>query len=460
MKFMQRLLFAGFIISFLLVGALAAVSFIQTNRLAGRVKLVEHTYIAVSTIDSITYELLSTDKSAFRFTAVRDSGFFRSFNAAAERIFEITLRLKELISDNEKQRNNAVELQSSEAVYINDCKRLFVQPVMPIDELVNSTAYKDNLAKMQMAIDKLREMADNEKGLLKTRTVERENYLHATTSMLRTWSVIFGGLTLLLFVLLLYQFRRRVQYQEELQQKIAEIGQSKRELEHIAYATSHDLQEPLRKIRILTDRWQNTFKRNLTPEGNAMLERVVSSAARMQDLVAELMMLSTLNSDTKRVNCQVREYVDAAIEQLSNSINEKQAKLIVGELPTVLGYPDQMKLLFRHLIDNALKFSKPGRQIQIDITSRMAGIEELSPQHRSDKQYYCISIEDNGIGFNNRQAEKMFGIFRQLHSAQDGYLGKGIGLAVCQRIMNNHQGHIVAHGFPDEGAMFKLYFPV
>jgi signal transduction histidine kinase len=125
-----------------------------------------------------------------------------------------------------------------------------------------------------------------------------------------------------------------------------------------------------------------------------------------------------------------------------------------------MGYPDQMKLLFRHLIDNALKFSKPSHHIQINIDYRKAGSVELSPQHQSDKQYYCISIEDNGIGFNNSQAEKMFGIFRQLHSAQEGYMGKGIGLAVCQRIMNNHHGHIVAHGFPNEGAMFKLYFPI
>jgi signal transduction histidine kinase len=460
MKLKQRLLFAGFIISFLLVGGLAAVSFIQTNNLAQRVKLVEGSYKVVSSIDSLTYELLLIDKSSFRFAALRDSDYYKSFDAATGRLVNMGWRLKDYTSDDIAQRNNTVVLQSSMAVYINDCRKLFALPLLPVGELIRSAAYRDNKAKMQVAIDKLKEMAELERRVLADRTLERENYLHATTKMLRTWSIIFGALTIVLFVLLLNQFRRRVQYQEELQLKVAEIAQSKRELEHIAYATSHDLQEPLRKIRILTDRWQNTYKGEITPEGKAMLERVVVAAARMQDLVGEMMMLSTLNSDAKKVSCPVREYVDAAIEQLSQSISEKHAKLTIGELPTVMGYPDQMKLLFRHLIDNALKFSKQDRQIQISINHRKASSGELSPQQRSDKQYYCISIEDNGIGFNNNQAEKMFGIFRQLHSAQEGYLGKGIGLAVCQRIMNNHQGHIIAHGFPDEGAMFKLYFPV
>lgn len=459
MKFKQWMLFAGFIMSFLLVAALATVSFIQTSRLAHRVKRVEHTYIVVNAIDSVTYELLSIEKAAFRFVAVRDSEFFRAFSLSVERLGKISDRLKAYATEDSGQRENAVMLQSSLALYINDCRKLFMQPVVPVRELLYSSAYKDNKEKMQAAISKLKEMAEREKYLQHTRTLERENYLQSTTRMLRIWSVIFGGLTLLLFVLLVYQFQRRVQYQEDLQLKIAETAQSKRELEHIAYATSHDLQEPLRKIRILTDRWQSTYKQDITAEGTAILDRVVHAAARMQDLVSELMMLSTLNSNAKKEKCSVRHHVEAAIEQLSQSINEKNANLSIGNLPVLPGYPEQMTLLFRHLIDNALKFSKPGHEPEISISYRKAESEELLPRYRSDKQYHCITIKDNGIGFDNRQTEKMFGIFRQLHSAQDGYLGKGIGLAVCQRIMNNHHGHIIAHSFPDEGATFKLYFP-
>ena len=128
-------------------------------------------------------------------------------------------------------------------------------------------------------------------------------------------------------------------------------------------------------------------------------------------------------------------------------------------LPVINGYPDQLNLLFKNMLDNALKFARPGERPVISVTVRKADAVELEDEVHTDRQYYCITITDNGIGFDNKMADKMFGIFRQLHTASDGFVGKGTGLAICQRIMSNHKGRITAHGFPNTGAIFKLYFP-
>jgi light-regulated signal transduction histidine kinase (bacteriophytochrome) len=303
-------------------------------------------------------------------------------------------------------------------------------------------------------------MSVAEDSVLKERTAERKSYEALTSAMIKTLGILFSVLTLVLFFMLLNEFRRRIRIQAELQQKMIEIGQSKQELEHIAYATSHDLQEPLRKIRILTDKWKHQQKQEaLDDDTRDTLSRVAGAATRMQELVGELMTLTTLNAGLPPVACPLLEYVQHAMSVLAAPIKEKDARITIEALPEIQGYPDQLKLLFRSLMDNALKFARPEVPPEIRISMRIARSEELDAELHTDLQYFCILIEDNGIGFDNKMAEKMFGIFRQLHTVQEGYTGKGTGLAICRRIMTNHKGHILAHGFPDAGATFKLYFP-
>ncbi len=296
---------------------------------------------------------------------------------------------------------------------------------------------------------------------LKKRTAEREAYQQRTSDMIKALSIVFGILTLVLFVFLLKEFRKRLLYQTELQQKMTEVARSKQELEHIAYATSHDLQEPLRKIRILTDKWKHQQRQNpITEETQDTLNRIVAAATRMQELVSDLMLLTTLNEGEQPVRCPLHDYVDDALESLSMQIYEKQARIEQEDLPVVQGHPEQLRMLFRNLLDNSLKFTRPGVSPIISVSARKADGSELGQEIDTGQEYHCITIQDNGVGFDTKMADKMFGIFRQLHTTEEGYIGKGAGLAICQRIMSNHKGHIIAHGFPDAGATFKLYFPV
>jgi signal transduction histidine kinase len=460
MKFRLRLLLVAFAVSFLLVGILSVVSISRFSRLSSRVNAVEHSYEVSNLINTLDEQVRELDKNEFRYLVSADNRFLREFEAAFHRIRKISDSLKALTLDNPAQQGHIV-LFNSDMMLFNIAARNAMRANLPPDSIHASLPYQNSRTLLDTAEKRLDHMVTEQARFLKKRTAERVAYQQRTSDMTTALSVVFGILTLILFFLLLQELRKRLLYQTELQQKMTEVARSKQELEHIAYATSHDLQEPLRKIRILTDKWKHGQRHNpMTEETRDTLNRIVGAATRMQELVSELMLLTTLNEGEQPVRCPLHDYVDHALESFSMQIYEKHARIEQEELPVVQGHPEQLRLLFRNLLDNALKFTRPGITPIVSISARKADGSELGQEIDTGQQYYCITIQDNGVGFDTKMADKMFGIFRQLHSAEDGNTGKGAGLAICQRIMSNHKGHIVAHGFPDAGATFKLYFPV
>jgi signal transduction histidine kinase len=147
---------------------------------------------------------------------------------------------------------------------------------------------------------------------------------------------------------------------------------------------------------------------------------------------------------------------------LEDIIKEKQATINVQGLPIINGYSGQLKILFNALLDNSLKFTPAHRHPVITITYEITNGAELKAinPNLSHKKFNCITCTDNGIGFDDQYITKMFQLFQRLHTQESGYSGKGIGLAISQRIMANHEGYILAHGDPQAGAKFKLFFPV
>ncbi len=458
MRYQLRLLFSAFFVSFLIVIGLTALSFSRINKLDARIAIVEHTYQVINTINLLSDGVQELNRTSFRYVTTGDSVFRELYRQNEYRWGQMSDSLKRLTVDNPAQQAAITFLNSDMALYRSWSAAVMDSVPYPATEFVRSAEYTSRRQNADSMTARLQRMKSMEYALLHQRTAERENYLQLTTSLIRALTLIFGLLASVLFFLLMREFRKRITFQTELQQKMAEIARSKRELEHIAYATSHDLQEPLRKIRILTDRWQSQHVDTTNESQKGLMNRITSSAARMQDLVSELMILASLNDEKPRTVCALRECAAAAAAALQPVITEKKAELYIAPLPVLHGYPDQLRLLFRHLLDNALKFAKPDNPVKINVTVRDAHGYELNAGNEAI--YKCVIIEDDGVGFDNRHADKMFGIFRQLHSTGEGYKGKGTGLAICQRIMHNHGGAIVAHGFPGEGATFKLYFPV
>jgi signal transduction histidine kinase len=250
-------------------------------------------------------------------------------------------------------------------------------------------------------------------------------------------------------------------YQEELQVKVEELEHSNSELEQFAYVASHDLQEPLRKIKTFASLINERFNDPSASYVKLYLNKMIDSADRMSGLINDLLNFSYLSKGGqtyKRTDLNI--ILQNVLKDLELIIEEKKAVINAEPLMIIEAIALQMNQLFYNLINNALKFSKPGVTPVIDIS-----IHKLQPADavrlNLDKNlvYHVITVRDNGIGFNQEYAEKIFVIFQRLNSRQS-YSGSGIGLALCRKITLNHSGTIYAESTENNGAAFHIVLPV
>ncbi|MBW8688226.1 PAS domain-containing sensor histidine kinase [Chitinophaga rhizophila] len=233
-------------------------------------------------------------------------------------------------------------------------------------------------------------------------------------------------------------------------------------LEQYAYVTSHDLQEPLRKIKIFSDILQN--RADTTPDNftRKYLDKIDASVNRMMALITDLLNFSRLDKTNNTfVPTDINAIIEDVAEDFELAIKEKKVNLHISPLQEIAAVPLQIRQLFFNLIGNAIKFSRQHVTPEIHITGRPVSTAEIStyPQLNASWSWYEITVSDNGIGFEQRHAEKIFTIFQRLHT-REVYSGTGIGLALCEKVVSNHQGKIYARGIVNEGASFHILLPV
>jgi signal transduction histidine kinase/CHASE3 domain sensor protein len=247
-------------------------------------------------------------------------------------------------------------------------------------------------------------------------------------------------------------------YEKELESMISQLKQSNHELEQFAYVASHDLQEPLRKIKIFSGL---ISKDTDTEPAKSYLQRTISAAERMSTLIDDLLDYSRLTRAGQQFELtDLNKIVQNVLNDYELLISQKNARINIMPLPVLEAIPLQMNQLFYNLIGNALKFTKTDTTPQVDIKVRKLTTEEVEPYPLLSPSltYFEITIKDNGIGFNQEFAEQIFTIFQRLHHNMI-YPGSGIGLALCRKIILNHNGEIDAVGKENEGACFKLILP-
>lgn len=253
-----------------------------------------------------------------------------------------------------------------------------------------------------------------------------------------------------------------ITYQNELERRLTALNKSNRDLEQFAYVASHDLQEPLRKIIAFGERLAKKYKEQLGTEGQFFVDRMTGAAQRMHALIEDLLAYSRASRQPEAyVSVNLNELVKNVLEALEVKILEKKASVTIDQLPMVEAQSVQMHQLFLNLIDNALKFTKPGTRPEIIISVRKIVAYEASQlgQLNPKENYFEFIISDNGIGFEAEYAERIFTIFQRLHGRAE-YAGTGLGLAICRKIVETHHGFIEARGKPGEGAKFIFYLPV
>jgi len=251
-------------------------------------------------------------------------------------------------------------------------------------------------------------------------------------------------------------------YEKQLQQYNAELKRSNEDLEQFAYVASHDLQEPLRKIRAFGDRLTAKFSSQLKEQGVDYINRMQAAATRMQLLIDDLLSFSRVSrAEGEFQLLDARSILMEALDDMDLLIKQEEADVRIGTMPDFHGDRLQIKRLFLNLVGNAVKFHKPDEKPVIDVSGKLMEKTEIDsevPLSLTGTQFIRFSIKDNGIGFDEKYAEKIFNIFQRLNG-RTTYDGTGIGLAICRKIVENHKGHIAAKSIENIGSEFIVIFP-
>jgi len=247
----------------------------------------------------------------------------------------------------------------------------------------------------------------------------------------------------------------------EKEMRAAELIILNSELEAFSYVSSHDLQEPLRKIQNLSSRLLEIDNDNLSDKGKEYLKRMQAASSRMRLLIDDLLSFSRLNiAERKFEETDLNKIIDEVKNELKEIMEEKHVTIEAMNLCKVKIIPFQFRQIMYNLINNSLKFSKPGVPPYIIIRSTLAkGVAFDELKLLPDRNYCHISISDNGIGFESQYRDRIFEVFQRLHGP-DKYAGSGIGLAIVKKVIDNHGGTINAIGALNEGATFNIYIPV
>lgn len=251
--------------------------------------------------------------------------------------------------------------------------------------------------------------------------------------------------------------------EQKIEERTSELKQLNEQLRQFTYAASHDLQEPLRKITFFLDRLMTNIGPILDEDNKKVAQRIVHTTERMRGLIDDLLDYSNATLGvTAFQDVDIHEIVSSVIDDMEAVIIETQAVVSLEELPRMKGDQRQLRQLFQNLVGNALKYHKKGEAPVVHIRSEIIKGEDAEqplPVERRTESFYLIEVRDHGIGFDQEDANRIFNLFQRLHGKAE-YKGTGVGLAIAEKVVTNHNGFIWSTSQPGKGASFKLLLRV
>lgn len=252
--------------------------------------------------------------------------------------------------------------------------------------------------------------------------------------------------------------QRIIQLEKELKQASEDLQCCKKEKEEFIYIASHDLKAPLRKLSTFTERLIRLAGEDLNPDTLSCIARIQKNVFSMQSLIDDLSTLSEIEAKDFE-KCHLNDILKAVLEESSTQWKINSAAIHISDLPVIYGNTSQLKLVFKNIIDNAVKFQPPGQSPEITISADLLKEEEKAMYRLpSEKAYYKIKFADNGIGFNEKEAVDILKPFVRLNG-KSSYAGNGIGLAICDKIIKRHNGIFYAKAIENKGSVFILILP-
>src|SRR5947207_583080 len=257
------------------------------------------------------------------------------------------------------------------------------------------------------------------------------------------------------------EIAERKQTEERLKATALRLERSNRELQDFAYVASHDLQEPLRKVQAFGDRLKAACSKAIGAEGSDYLDRMQAAAKRMQTLIDDLLAFSRVTTKANPFEpVDLNRIAQEVLSDLEVRIQQSGGQVELGELPAIDADPLQMRQLFQNLFGNALKFNQEGRPPVVKVRGQAVNQPARESAANGQVEEVCqITVEDNGIGFNEKYLDRIFILFQRLHG-RSAYEGTGIGLAICRKIADRHGGSITAKSTPGEGSTFVVTLPL
>jgi signal transduction histidine kinase len=451
-------------VSLIILLLLSSQFFNQLNALTEYTKRVEHTYLVINQLAQVQSHIKDAETSSRGYIITNDSSFLSLLKTSRTEFFTATDSLRVLLKDNDTQM---VYLRRMERLAYDKLRmqteNAWLKKRVSHDSLLMRMTYgKVIMEKIEL---NLAEMKAHELILLQSRNKLKQQYENSLPRYMRTAFLSAGLLTLVFGLWIFIELKKRFRYQALLQRKLLELRQNNEELEQIAFAASHDLQEPLRKIRIFSDRLLIKTKAMGEEDNYLMSERMNNAAKRLQDLIADLVLLNNLiQNKFTATTVSLAEAVNFVLTGCKQKLNEINATLTISDLPVVVASVEQVHILFESLFNNAIQFRNPERDLEISVTCAKSKWFEIKglPAEITEGVFYHIKVSDNGIGFDETFKSKMFKPFQRLHNYEPNTSTrrKGMGLAMCKRVMLNLGGWIDAEGKTGKGTTIHLYFPV
>ncbi len=456
-------------LTFLLILLTGILSIYSVRNLNNNIHWTLHTKDVLQLSDELYASILETESNLRGYSLSGDARFISDYSNGKRISLKILDSLRRLTTENKIQQLNFKDLSQAitEKFLLSDSILAIVRVNEPQKNPQIALKVIQGKEITQKIKDDISHINKEENSfLVKTNTGLHRNLNILPAILLFTTLIGVGAGALSLYSLFQYNKNkvegdiRIADYQQQLKDQIQLLYESNKELEQFAYVASHDLQEPLRKITSFSDLLMEQYKANMGGDGELYLERIHNSASRMRLLITDLLNYSRVSRIQPIEQIDLDAIFVAVKDDLEIQIKEKKATIEVSKLPSIAGNNSEFRQLFQNLISNSLKFSIQGVRPHISIAAEDASVEELKhlAGYDASKQYLSIKITDNGIGFNQEYADKIFIIFQRLHG-RDEYDGTGIGLAICKKISEKYGGTIYARSFPGKGATFIILLP-